>query len=447
MFGKNKNKKNNKDIAIEEPTVFNAHTMSDDLNNDSIEIEASNTDTDEKTKLNSNSNEGSPFLNISNTNTNFKSGDNKKSDSGEYFSKKKEIFSAHDSSSINKSETIQPSGQVKDFDSKKVNDNDDNNDNHKKNMKKALSETNLSSLKELATKREKNNYSVDNMDKNKNNERKTHKILYITIGLVLLIIGIGISGSVYFLRNSNIDLTNKILTLFKKDIGNEKQPSNNANISDNTNIPENQKNDDKVEFSDKTNFLVISSDNFNKEGITSAINQTFSKMSDNDRILEFVVVDRDNVPIAFTEFTGTFGIDLPSEILEKLDNDFSIFLYKESGDGKRISIAVKIADKRLSMNTVKNNENALIDGINPLFLGVDIPKNETKQFGNSSYKGISIRFINLKQNSNLSVDYAIVNNYLMIATSKKIDRLTIAKLLSEESITSDESIETVIEVE
>jgi len=113
---------------------------------------------------------------------------------------------------------------------------------------------------------------------------------------------------------------------------------------------------------------------------------------------------------------------LSSDIARSLDDDFTVFLFKDADNSGRMSLLVKIKNIGADMETVmRRNENVLISSLEPLFL--DKVDTTGKLFSDSEYNGHKIRYVNLKQEPNISVDYSVLGEYLMIATSKKSGRL------------------------
>jgi hypothetical protein len=59
----------------------------------------------------------------------------------------------------------------------------------------------------------------------------------------------------------------------------------------------------------------------------------------------------------------------------------------------------------------------MFDDLKNLFLDEKLQEPSVKSFKNNVYKGVEIRYLNLP-NPDLTIDYAVVNNLLILSTSK-----------------------------
>ncbi|HFC76925.1 MAG TPA: hypothetical protein ENJ27_01710 [Candidatus Moranbacteria bacterium] len=302
---------------------------------------------------------------------------------------------------------------------------ENNNVNKKKPLKKSVTiEDRLAKIKKASAEKEKESYSIE---KNYSEDKsKSKKVFYLVFAIVIMLI-IGTGGYYSWINKEKIFSLLKINTSDKQ----EQLPEI---------IQPESKNNNNNQFSDKANFLIV--DNLDKEGVIDAINQTFTKMPE-DRLLEFVIVDKDNVEMLFTEFSNALELSLTPDITKNLTDKFSIFLYKDTEDHRRMSIVVGVSNKELLVAGIGANSKDLVKEITPLFLNNSISsEKEASGFNTSTYKNINIRYNNLGENSDLSIDYAIIDNNFMIATSKQVGRLIIDKLLNdnlenEENIVND----------
>ena len=196
-------------------------------------------------------------------------------------------------------------------------------------------------------------------------------------------------------------------------------------------IDETAKDENAITFTEKVNFLIIDEGNMTKEEIKRLINNKFVEMkSYQGDQLEFLLVDKNNTPIKFKKFADSFGIILTKNVSDNLIDDFSIFLSKKDG-ADRMGIAVGIQKKELILNSLKTDEINLLKNLNPILLDGEISPASRKTFSDSSYKNIKIRFMNLNPKPDLSIDYFVVDDYLIFSTSKESGRLIIDRLLSE----------------
>lgn len=185
------------------------------------------------------------------------------------------------------------------------------------------------------------------------------------------------------------------------------------------------------EFSEKTNFLIVKDGELTKEGLKNLINKKFAEIqSYQGEQLEFLLVDENNTPIKFTKFAQALGLNLNMDILSGLNESFSIFLTKENGNN-RIGIAVSLKNVDNIKTYLKNDEVNLFKNLNPILLDEKVPSPVKNIFADANYRDINIRYMNLNSKPDLSIDYFIINNYLVFATSKESGRLVIDKLSAE----------------
>ncbi len=403
MFGKNKNynkSSDNEEVGVAGKIVM--HTMEDDLNSD-YDIEnkkPSSVYEGNLKKISTNKNKSteikSPFLN-----------------SGEKSIPKEHVsasgFPQKIEDNLPKSATKPVSEQL--WSGKKTDTYNDKNESNLSKMGTTI-EDRLAKVRNASLKKSENKYEIKEDQKNTDNAFK--KIAYIGLFLIITVL-IGVGGYYSFINKEQI-----MSFLNINSANNEKKLENNQ--ADIKKEPENN-------FSDKSNFLMI--DELTKEDIISSINQTFDKMPEN-KLLEFVIVDKDNVALLFPELSNALGLTLDSEVMRNLGDNFSVFLYKKSNDNKRVSLVIDISNKKLLSGSISTNSGNLVQAIEPVFLNAQVsPEKEASGFNTSSYENVSIRYNNLSQDTDLSIDYAIIGDKFMLATSKDSGRLIIDKLIIE----------------
>jgi hypothetical protein len=115
------------------------------------------------------------------------------------------------------------------------------------------------------------------------------------------------------------------------------------------------------------------------------------------------------------EFLKTIGISIPSDIISELS---SIEFISYKIDSKvRYGIIATISSKERLLTKMKNWENKTISDLKQLFMGESITVPENPKFSENEYLDFTKRYINLK-NTDTSLDYAVSDNFLIIATSK-----------------------------
>lgn len=169
---------------------------------------------------------------------------------------------------------------------------------------------------------------------------------------------------------------------------------------------------------DKPNYLSIDTENANKEKIGETLKKYANEINDLklSTPVEFIAVDLQNNPLTFSDFAVKTGIKLSDSSMSQLENIFSLFIYSDKGIPK-IGISIPAKNDAKLKESMQSSEKNLIEGVRPLFLSKEFSV-DNKAFGTSTYRQTSIRYKNLSTPQELSVDYSIINNKLMIGTSK-----------------------------
>jgi len=184
-------------------------------------------------------------------------------------------------------------------------------------------------------------------------------------------------------------------------------------------------------FSEKSNYLVIDAEQLENNEIKKVIEDTFLQMRayGGDQ-LEFVLVDKNNASIKLAQFMQSFGIKLDKKIMEDLSDKFSIILSKKDGIN-RMSLVLNLNNKDSVVNNLKKEEVSMLENLKPILLDAEISPESKKTFADGAYSGVNIRYMNLNDKPDLSIDYMIFNDYLIFATSKESGRLVLDRLMTE----------------
>ncbi|TXH02361.1 MAG: hypothetical protein E6P95_00115 [Candidatus Moraniibacteriota bacterium] len=146
--------------------------------------------------------------------------------------------------------------------------------------------------------------------------------------------------------------------------------------------------------------------------------------------VEFLIRDQNYNPLAFARFAYLFDLDIPAELLSTLDEGFSLYFYLDQ-DRPRMGLRVNIKDKETFLVSSKANEAVLPQVLEPLFLDKTTAPRSGLVFRSSLYQEQPIRYANVDREMNLSIDYAIREQYWCIGTSQNtlraiLDRTSIA---------------------
>ena len=170
--------------------------------------------------------------------------------------------------------------------------------------------------------------------------------------------------------------------------------------------------------------------------MTSATSEEISKLlistADELKLLpsstpyEFLAVDSNNNPVSFPIFATAAKLNLSPAILKSLDEKFSLYLYNDS-ENVRLGLAISILDKSTLSIELEKQEKTFPTDASFLFLNSK-PEKTLGDFNISTYKSISIKYINLNSDAlPLSIDYTITDSQFILAASKNTLRAIIDK--------------------
>lgn len=142
----------------------------------------------------------------------------------------------------------------------------------------------------------------------------------------------------------------------------------------------------------------------------------------------FSVVDKNNTPIAFFIFASVFNLGLSGDLLNSLDNAFTMYLFIDNGK-PRIVLAISEKNSEDTKEYLSESEKTLPLNLKNIFLEETPSVSSIASFAHSDYRNIPIRYFNFSADVSLSLDYAIIGNTLLIGTSKNAERAGIDTLL------------------
>ena len=129
---------------------------------------------------------------------------------------------------------------------------------------------------------------------------------------------------------------------------------------------------------------------------------------------------------SFEEVFQFLGINIPNNI--NLLEEHTLFFYSQE-EGNRLGIVAKVAgaDENFKTN-LRFWEKTMKKDLEPIFLGQKLGEPAAEGFQENTYKNVVISYLNFSDPS-LTIDYAVVGNYLIITSSREsmyrvIDRLT-----------------------
>lgn len=179
---------------------------------------------------------------------------------------------------------------------------------------------------------------------------------------------------------------------------------------------------------DKPNYLMIDVENAGTVEIQKLIKDKAAEMIEDGKTvpIDFVVVDQNNNPIALKIFSLLMKINLSQKMLDNLSDEFSLIIYNDQAN-VRLGLALSPKNSVTLAAQMKVEEKTLVKTLEPLFLG-EKTKSPAGTFSDSQEGNVAIRYINLNDQKNLSVDYWIEDGKLFLATSKATGRAIMAKM-------------------
>lgn len=168
---------------------------------------------------------------------------------------------------------------------------------------------------------------------------------------------------------------------------------------------------------DKPNYLSLDIQDGNTQPLKNILENYSHKITKSNQGLpvEFIPTDAQNNPLDFSKFAQTFGINLPQDILSTLEPGFSLFIYDNGMP--RTGLGVSVKDSSRLQTLLLTEEINLPQELQPLFLADSFTFNNNP-FKNSLYREIPIRYSNIISPEELSIDYTIYKDYLLIGTTK-----------------------------
>lgn len=178
---------------------------------------------------------------------------------------------------------------------------------------------------------------------------------------------------------------------------------------------------------DKPNYLSINTETVSPEDIRATLSQTATRIKDASIAspIEFLVTDQNNNVLAFSRFVFLLKLEVPSEMLALIDENFSLYGYNDGGY-VRFGLDLTLKDQGAIEKGVVKIEKSLPYLLRALYLEPGVSISKSVIFKSNTYKSIavtnsqaySLRYANIDIPKKLSLDYSIVNNHWYIGTSR-----------------------------
>jgi len=155
-------------------------------------------------------------------------------------------------------------------------------------------------------------------------------------------------------------------------------------------------------------------------------------------ILVKVVGEREKKYLDLENLFSALEIEVPENILaavptttpERTGSNYTLFFFSQSA-GNRLGMVMEIEEDSLDL-MLKLWEESMKTKLRPLHLNLKYEPAATEEFLDNVYRGVAIRYINFPDPT-LSIDYVVVEDKLIIATSRAAMYATIDALLPAET--------------
>ena len=146
----------------------------------------------------------------------------------------------------------------------------------------------------------------------------------------------------------------------------------------------------------------------------------------------FSVVDKTNTPIAFFIFASIFNLGLSGDLLNSLENKFTLHLFLDAGN-PRLVLSIPAKNTPEAKKYLAASEKTLAVSLKNILLAENVSVPSTASFESGMYRNIPIRYFNISSDASLSFDYAFIEDTLILGTSKDSARAILDTVLSSES--------------
>ncbi|OGI28877.1 MAG: hypothetical protein A2288_02860 [Candidatus Moranbacteria bacterium RIFOXYA12_FULL_44_15] len=247
------------------------------------------------------------------------------------------------------------------------------------------------------------------------------KVLHISVTVFIALLFISGGYYYYLIYGASFSGVEKLVGLFQSPVSEKTPPISNS--AENIPIEVTEENEEtapvNILFSAKNpNYLALKKEDLNAVKAKEIFIQYGAKIKEQNLVtpIEFIIADENNNPIDFKAFSAALGMNISQEISSRLGENFSLFLYNEDDVVKSGLSISSIEDKGLERAVLLEEKN-IAHSLEPIFLSNNYTIID-KEFSSSSHGDAKIRFMNIISPEDLSVDWTVYKNKLMIGTTK-----------------------------
>lgn len=129
------------------------------------------------------------------------------------------------------------------------------------------------------------------------------------------------------------------------------------------------------------------------------------------------------------EIIELLEINIPVDVSNVLGEKYIFFLYAQE-ERNRAGFVNKIIDHEVLKAGLRDWENTMKEDLKPVFLGQELGEPAAKEFQDNVYQDINIRYLNFSDPL-LTIDYALISDYLIITTSRESMYRVIDRVLAQ----------------
>lgn len=133
--------------------------------------------------------------------------------------------------------------------------------------------------------------------------------------------------------------------------------------------------------------------------------------------VEFLVRDQNYNPLAFSRLAYLLGVTLTSDLLATLDEEYSLYFVLD-GSFVRMGLRLQVKNNEAFVVALARDEALLPKALEPFFLDTTTAPKTGLIFRSGLYKDQPVRYTNIDQAMNLSIDSSVMGNVWIIGTSQ-----------------------------
>lgn len=181
------------------------------------------------------------------------------------------------------------------------------------------------------------------------------------------------------------------------------------------------------------NYLLLNTETATPESIRAEVSDKGRRMLEFGMTepVEFLITDQNNNPLAFTRFAFLADLSLPSDFLDVLDESFTLWLYNDGGTIRQ-TLAITSKGELADVQARAKADEALFPrALTGLFYGKEVSVPAKTSFREGSFNGMPVRYVNIDEEKNYSMDYFVDTGHVFVANSKNALRTTLEKTQKE----------------